>query len=566
MTDDTMLSPMARAMQEQVFAEATHMLQAGEFAMARDRYLTLTDRPELLAPCLHQLGLIAAAQGDVPRAFSLFRQALAVEPGLVMGYRSLAELQERTGAVPAAIGTMLNLGNVLKVRGRNDEAVSVYRHILERDPLSYAAAVNLGTTLAGLHQLEEATRQMLRGLRLYGRQYAGMAGFPDEVLALLPESARVGETPLPDGTPSGPFDMLEGALVTLGKLFKEQGHADAAVACYRRALQEAPGYALAHWNLAIVLLKLEEYREGWQEYEWRWRWPEFPEPHRALPMPVWQDEELTGRRILVWSEQGMGDTIQFLPLVSRLVEQGAEVVLEVPAALVRLFAFNLPDVQVIERSDHPDSVKSELVFDYTVPTMSLPHRLGLSVDELPLAQNYLRPLPEDEEAWGERIPSSPEPRVGLVWAGRPQHANDVFRSLPFEAMRALAETEGVRWYSLQVGPRSEELQRLASGQVIDLAPHLEDLGQTAAALARLDWVVAVDTAVAHLAGAMGVPAWVMLPRYGDWRWGDEGESSAWYPGLRLFRQQQSGEWETVVETVKAGLASPSGSDILADPK
>ncbi len=545
---------MDRAAQVPAFAEATRALQAGALDQARARYLALADQPALLAPCLHQLALIAAARNDAARAMTLLGQALAIEPGLMVGYRTLAGLQERAGAIPAAMGTLLSLGNALKARGRRQEALSVYRHVLERDPLHYGAAVNLGTTLAELHQAAEAIDLMMRGLRLYGRTMADMAGFPDALRARLPEGELPDETPLPDGRPSGPFEMLEGALTTLGKLFREQGHLDAAISCYRRALQEAPGYALAHWNLSIALLEAGEYEEGWREYEWRWRWPEFPEPRRALPAPLWQGEPLSGRRILVWSEQGLGDTMQFLSLVSRLVGQGAEVVLEVPQTLVRLFAANLPDLQVIQRSDHPDTVNSELPFDYAVPLMSLPQRFGLSVHALPLAQGYLQALPEDREAWRTRIGAQDGPRLGLVWAGRPQYANDARRSLPLAALQALMEIEGVRWYALQLGPRREDLARLPEGRVTDLAPYLDDFAQTAGALTQLDGVVTVDTSVAHLAGAMGVPAWVLLPRPGDWRWGEDGEDSAWYPSLRLCRQEEPGQWEAALAGVRDALA------------
>lgn len=545
---------MDRAAREPAFAEATRALQAGQLDRARAQYQALTDRPELLAPCLHQLALIAAARNEAARAMALLGQALAFEPGLMLGYRTLAGMQERAGLLPAAMATLLNLGNALKAQGRQDEAVSAYRHVLDREPLHYGAAVNLGTTLAESGQAAEATACLMRGLRLYGRRVAAMAGFPDALLALLPEGARPDEAELPDGQATGPFEMIEGALTTLGKLFREQGHPDAALACYRRALQEAPGYALAHWNLSIALLGLGEFDEGWREYEWRWRWPGFPEPRRALPIPLWQGETLNGRRILVWSEQGLGDTMQFLPLVSRLVGQGAEVVLEVPATLVRLFAANLPGLTVIERPDHPDTVNSRLAFDYAVPLMSLAQRLGLSTDALPLAQGYLHALPEDEEAWRTRIGAQRGPRIGLVWAGRPQYANDAMRSLPFAVMQELIGIGGVRWYSLQLGPRRGELARLPEGRVTDLAPHLEDFAETAAALTQLDGVVTVDTSVAHLAGAMGVPAWVLLPRPGDWRWGRDGEDSAWYPSLRLCRQEEPGRWEAVLAGVRDALA------------
>ncbi len=554
---------MDRAAQDPAFADATRRFEIGDFGAARAGYLQLADRPELLAPALCQLGRIAAAQGDVMRAIGLLQQALAVAPALLLGYRVLAELQVGAGRMTAAQSTLLTLGNTLKAQGREEEALSVYAEILAQDPLHYGAAVNLGTVLAGRARTGDALRYLLWGLCLGARRMAGLDDLVAQAMAEFPDVVVGPAGQLPAGAPTGVFGYIEGALTTLGGLCKAQGHYALALTFYRRAVDIAPGYALGHWNLALALLGAGAYDEGWREYEWRWHWPDFPETRRHLGVPVWQGESLVGCRILVWSEQGLGDTLQFVPLIDRLCAQGAEVALEVPDPLVRLLAANLPMVRVIPRADRPHTVKCELRFDYAIPLLSLPQRLDLTADTLPLARGYLKPLPEDTATWTARLPQEDRLRVGLVWAGRPQHTKDAQRSLPFAMLQSLAAETAVDWYALQLGARRSELERLPGRQISDLAPYLDDFGQTAAALARLDLVVTVDTSVAHLAGAMGVPAWVLLPEPCDWRWGQNGTSCAWYPFVRLFRQTRPGHWETVIAQVKMQLATLGMEDQVA---
>lgn len=534
--------PLDLALQQPAFAQAVRHYAAGALGEARNQFLALADGPELTAPCLYQLGLVAAVLNDPPRAMALLRHACSVDPGLMVAYRALAGLHDAAGQFPAANATLLNLGNALQSRGRLAEAEHVYKELIERGPLNYGAAVNLGTMYAHADRVPEAVSLLVRGLRLYGRSDPGIGRFMDTILNAVSGPEFPKEAFLPPGLPTGAPDMLEGALTSLGKALSELGHPAQAIACWRRAVPAAPGYALAHVNLSFALLAEGDFEEGWREYEWRWHWPENPEPRRRLPAPEWKGEPLEGRRILVWGEQGLGDTLQFLPLIEQLTRQGAETILEVPRALVRLLAFNLPGARLVERPNHPHTLNTDAALDYVVPTLSLPRILGLLRKDLPPATSYLRPRPEDLAAWIERLAEKGGPRVGLVWAGRPEHANDLKRSLPPDVLKAILEIDGVRWHGLQIGARRA-----------DLAGWIGDFADTAAAVAQLDAVVSVDTSVAHLAGALGKPCVVLLPRPCDSRWGRSGEGTAWYPSLRLLRQTRRGRWDAVVAEIKPAL-------------
>ncbi|APZ42468.1 tetratricopeptide repeat protein [Acidihalobacter ferrooxydans] len=532
-------------------AEARRRLQAGDLAGARALYLELIDQPQLTPLCLHDLGLVAALQGQHARAAGLFRQTLRLDPNRLEAYANLAVACEHSGDLPGLLAAWLEHGNALVNLGQRREAVELYRRLLDREPRHYAAAVNLGNSLAWLGEGEEAAHWLSHALHLLARTGAPLGALLEVIEARGGEAFPLDGQPPPDGLPVGPLDEGENALTTLARLLAERGFAEDALACHARIVQEVPGYAQGHWNYGLALLTEYDYARGWREYEWRWRWPEFPEFHRRLPLPVWPGGDPQGQHLLVWTEQGYGDAIQFLPLASRLLEQGARVTVETPQPLVRLFAANLPDIPVIARPERPDQpVEGE--FDAMVPLMGLPFRLNLRVDALPLATHYLKPLPEDQAVWAERLADRTGLKVGLVWAGRAAHTNDARRSLAFDALAPLLEIPGVSWHSLQVGPASRQIECLEA--VRDLAAQFKDFADTAAAIAALDLVIAVDTGVAHLAAAQGKPVWLLLPTPGDWRWGRETETTPWYPSVRIFRQARPGDWQETIARLRKALA------------
>ncbi len=539
------------------FGAALRRHDADDLAGARAAYLDLIDQPDLAALCLHQLGLIAAAKGEPARAAALFRSAIRLDPGQTLAYHNLHSSLDRMGDAAGAVAALIDLGCVLQNQGQHERAVPVYTQALARDPLCYAAYVNLGTGLAWLGQLPAATRHLLQAAELYGRLVPEVGLFGRRLASRLEGRIEgvAGATSLPPGNPTGAIEKIEDALTTLGNVLRKLNCAEEALACHRQSLSVAPGFALGHWNLSLALLSAGNFLAGWKEYEWRWQWDRFPEPRRILPAPLWRREPLEGKRILVWGEQGYGDILQFAPLVPRLAAQGAEVLFEVPTPLVRLLRQSLDGVRVIERPANPHSLSVDMPLDFVLPQMSLPERLGLTPQDLPLsATARLHPLPGDQQSWAKRLAAETRPKVGLVWAGRPEHAEDALRSMPFTLLRPLLANRRVAWQSLQIGPRAADLAQAEPGSIGDLAPQIGDFADTAAAIANLDLVIAVDTATAHLACGMGKPTWLLLPRVSDWRWSDEVVAGRWYPSLRIFRQAETGDWARLVDQVEAALA------------
>ncbi|MGB8601192.1 MAG: tetratricopeptide repeat protein [Rhizomicrobium sp.] len=533
------------------FAEAIHRHENGDLAGARVLYTNLIDQPQMTAPCLHQLGLIAAAQGEHARAADLFIRVTRLEPTLWVGYANLCAAFDRIGKAPEATAVLIDFACNLYRLHQYKEAEPVFRQVLAREPAGYVANANLGTCMAWLNNLDEAAALLIRAIRVYGRVAPEMATFVTELERHIDKDFLARIAPLPDGPVPNRTERVEDALTSLGKVLCDMGFEQAALLCHRMAATTAPGFALAHWNLALALLTRGDYQKGWAEYEWRWEWPEFPEPRRRLPAAPWRGEPLTGKRILVWGEQGFGDVMQFVPLVQHLAETAGEVLLEVQQPLQRLLAGSLTGVEVICHSGQPNAVATDKLLDYAVPLMSLQHRTRLVRESLPITINYLRADPADAPLWQNRMQTERPLRIGLVWATRPYP--DTRRAIPLRQLRPLFERTMVAWYSLQVGPQQQELSEEAIPGLTDLSPHIIDFADTAAAISQLDLVITVDTAVAHLAGAMGKPVWTLLRDVADWRWGHDRSITPWYPSMRLFRQTKGGNWDEVIRRVCKAL-------------
>ena len=534
------------------FAHALALHEAADLGGARTAYLNLIDQPQLTGLCLHQLGMLAAARGEHRVAADMFIRALRIDP-MPMAYANLRATQDLIGDAAGATATLIDLGCFLQQHHLQSEAVPVYRMVLQRDPLNYPAHANLGTALAWCGALPEAAWHLAHALALWARVFpvfqALIRQFP--AMGKTVDAASPFRVELPPGLPSGPLEKIEEVLTTCGKVFVELEMPDIGLACYWQSIAAAPGYALGHWNLAAELLTRMDFASGWAEYEWRWQWTGFPESNRFLGLPVWRGEPLAGKRVYVWGEQGLGDVMQFVPLATRLPALGAEVILEVPLGLVRLCAHSFPGLRVVPRPDSPHRLSFDGPIDYVVALMGLPLRLGLRAQELPLAHNYLQAPQNAAPAWLAPRGQTAKPRVGLVWAGQPKHANDNRRSLPAQMLPLLLQVDAVDWFSLTVGPRSSDMAGVPG--IVDVSGELKDFADTAQVVQHLDLVVTVDTGVAHLAGAMGKPTWLMLPKVGDWRWGRSGSTTPWYPATRIFRQTQTDDWVPVLNAVAAAL-------------
>ncbi|MEE3624407.1 tetratricopeptide repeat-containing glycosyltransferase family protein [Nitrospirillum sp. BR 11752] len=549
------------------FAQGLQLQSSGRTAEARQVFLQLTERPELTAPSLHQLGVMAAYEGDNLRAAGLFEHALKIEPGETLYYCSLGTVFERMGDLPHAAGIMVNLAVMLQTRGQHADAIPLYRRILALSPLNYSAWVNMGTGLAWMGQSREAVVPLIVGVILFGRVLPEARDLGklliEEIGDRLPELTAALAT-LPEGMPDGRLERLEEVLQTLDKALRTAGFIDATVMALDVALKLAPGNALARWNHSLACLARGDFATGWADYEWRWVWDQFPEPRRILAASQWRGEELAGKRIYVWGEQGFGDILQFAPLARILMDRHApaEVVLEVSSPLVGILGIALArlGIRVVSRPDNPHRFGVEEAFDYHIPLLSLPHMLSLRVPDLPLMPGWLV-LPEEQVARGRGLlpPPSGKRRIGVVWAGRPQHSEDARRSLPLAHLGAVLDAiPDAEWFSLQVGPRAGDALAF-KGRLHDLSPQLKDFIDTAAIIANLDHVVAVDTGVGHLAGCMGKPVSLLLAHSVDWRWGIGDTTSPWYPNHRIHRQPALGDWPGVIASLRAEHAQPAAA-------
>ena len=458
-------------------------------------------------------------------------------------HRHAAELLKRSIAIaPDSARTHNNLGIALSSLGKPDEAIECFRRAVALDPNLADAHANLGRVLQDQKRFDEAVVSLREAGALRPDDAAvigklGTVQFAQDNLGEAAESFRRALALNPN--------MAE-AENYLGLICRAEGRPPEAIEHFRRAIAYRPDFGSAHFNLGVAQLILGDFANGWREYEWRWQTAKAP--LRKLPQPLWTGEDLAGRTILLHHEQGLGDTIQFMRYAPMVAARGARIVLELQPALVRLAAGFQSAMEVVSAGNPLPAL------DFHCPLLSLPERFATDLETIPLAIPYLVPEPEAMVRWRHQLPPGAELKIGVAWAGNPTHQDDRNRSLPIERLLPLFKVPGLRWFGLQVGERAGDIGRLPGGAITDLSRHLTDLAETAAALANLDLVIAVDTSVAHLTGALGRPAWVLLPFSPDWRWMLGRDDSPWYPSLRLFRQERRGDWDAVVERVKGALA------------
>ncbi len=480
-----------------------------------------------------------AALAALQRAVALAPDSARAQYHLGNALQRLDRHQEAEGCYRAALArapgfgnALNNLGNTLRSLGRDEEAIACFRAVLEHAPDHVPSLYNLGRSLARLGRLEEAESSLR----------AAIAG------PVRPaERHRLAEV----------HDSLAAVLI-------EQGRDLEALAETRTGLRINPAQPLAEWNESLMLLRLGRFAEAWPKYERRWELPGFREgaeadkPPPAVPLP----DALAGKRVLLRGEQGRGDVIQFARYAPLLARCAAGVTLAVFPDLVRLMQ-SLAGVNAIADDAEPPAHDAE------ASLLSLPLAFGTELGSIPAACPYLAPDPALRAAWGERLGlPSPSPcgrglgegsrrkfpRIGLCWRGS-QHIPE--RSIPLSLLAPLLAVPGVAFHAVQVGAESDRALLAAHG-VVDHGPALSDFADTAALLSWMDLVISIDTALAHLAGALGLPTWILLRRNADWRWLLHREDTPWYPTARLFRQAADGTWPAVIERVAAALADRPG--------
>ena len=425
-----------------------------------------------------------------------------------------AAMQDYTRAIrldPGFADAYGNMGVALRILGRHGAAIACYRRALALGPDNAGVRSNLGNALRDMDRHAEALVAHERAVEL---------------------------------DPAAPDVHYN-----LGLVLRDVGRFEDALAALDAAISLRAGYADYRWDRALTLLQMGDLKRGFSEYEWRWKLK--ASPPRRFDSPAWDGSDLEGRTILLFQEQGLGDMIQFCRYAALVKDRGGTVILETKPELVRLMSTVAGVDKVVTR----DTALPR--FDVQAPVLSLPRIFATTLETVPNRVPYLA-APELHNLHLPRARGS-NFRVGIVWAGSPTQANDRRRSCPVDQFLALMGLAGVEFFSLQKGEAAKQLQGAASGALVtDLGGRLGDFADTAAVVDQLDLVIAVDTAVVHLAGALGRPVWMLLSYTGDWRLPAGREDSPWYPTMRVFQQERPGDWDGVMNTVLADLEKTVG--------
>jgi tetratricopeptide (TPR) repeat protein len=504
----------------QAFNNAVSAYNAGKLADAgRLCEQIISAQPDHF-DALHVLAVVQGALGKRDQALANYDRALAIQPGHA--------------------DALNNRGSILLASNRLDEALESYDRALAARPNFPEALSNRSSALEKLNRLDEALASCDRALvlrpdfvdALYNRgnvlkalkHYDDAMASYDRAIALRPGHAD--------------------AHNNRGQILRELQRYDEALACYDRALALQPQNIMAHCNAAALRLLLGDFGRGWADYEWRWMKESVVLANRMFPQPLWRGEDIAGKTILLHSEQGFGDTIQFCRYVPLVAARGAKVILEVQRPLHALMTGLAGAAQVISKGDPLPE------FDTHCPLLSLPLASGTTLETIPSAKAYLAAPAQRSIDWQTRLGAKQRPRIGLAWSGNAGHERDRERSIGLSAFLPLLET-GAAIVSLQKDVRAADAITLKECRdIVHAGEQLGDFFDTAALMSQLDLIVSVDTSVAHLAGALGKPVWILLTHAPDWRWLLNRDDSPWYPTARLFRQDATRSWDSVIARVR----------------
>jgi tetratricopeptide (TPR) repeat protein len=577
---------------DNLLRQAVTLQQNGALADAEELYREILAARPRHFDALQLLGALSLQAGHIEEGAELLKKALTVNGMQAPIHSNLAfalnALDQHEAALAAANRALAikpgfpdalnNRGMALAALGRPLDALASFEKAITAQPDFPEAWNNRSCALRDLGQPVDAIASCDRALALrpdYAEAWSNRGN-------ALSDMNRPAEAQASYERALAASGKLTDAWNNLGLAFVDQNRHDDALTCYERALALAPDAAETHWNRALCLLQMGRFEAGWVEYEWRWERKRIKAGKCAFDAPLWLGQTpLDGKTILLYAEQGLGDTLQFCRYASLVAQQGARVILEVQPELVRLVSRLQGVAQIVEAGEPLPP------FDCHCPLLSLPLALGTNMATIPGKTPYLFADAEDSERFRERIDgidstgaSAGDTRtlkVGLAWAGgaRPHvpelRKNDARRSLAFEQLAPLVDVGGVQFFSLQKGPPAEQLDAArerhpASRLVIDWTDELHDFADTAALVDNLDLVISVDTSTAHLAGAMNKPVWVLNRLDTCWRWMLERSDSPWYPSVRLFRQPSLGNWGSVINAVAHALTERVAAMTSNDPE
>lgn len=494
---------------DELLRRGAEFQRAAEHGKAEDSFReALVRQPEnaaalqMLADALGVRGYAHQERGELDAAIECYLEALALAPANAPG---LAQAQIHN-----------NLGNAYRGLGRAGEAIAAFRAAIAVDAGLAEAHLNLGTALHLAGDAKQAAAHYRTALQRW------------------PELAQ--------------------AALNLGLLLEGDGDPQGAMESYRSAIAAKADFAEAHFNYALQLLLTGDFARGWEEYEWRLRLPELQPFWPYAERPRWDGADLHGKVILLYAEQGFGDTLQFVRYVPLVAERGGKVIVSCRSQLRTLFE------QAMWNSSVVDTSEPSPAFDICCALPSLPRIFGTTHATIPARIPYLHADAGKAARWQARLAADGIAlKVGLVWATDARSRIALLKSLSLDMFQPLAAIPGVIFYSLQKGPAAAEAARAPKGmRLVDVARELEDFSDTAALISQLDLVVTIDTAVAHLAGAMGKPVWTLTHWPPDWRWLVGRDDSPWYPTMRLFRRAQTDTWSDVILRVGQALQSLAG--------
>jgi tetratricopeptide (TPR) repeat protein len=513
---------------DEQLASALAYFRAGRYDKAETIYKKILKKDAENIGALHMLGLLAQKNGRPERAIQLLIKAAKLDPRrpeiLCDLGNTFKTLERHKDAIKAhrMVLTMLpnspeahsNLGSAYKAAGKAGKAVICFESALKMRPKDVELKYNLGNGLVASERYEEA-EEILRQV-VYEK--------PDHIQAQINLSAAL----------------------------KEQGRYDAATRRYQKAIAAVPDSAEAHWNHGLTLLAMGNYADGWDEYEWRTLLPGFA--MQAMDRPQWQGEDLDGRTLLVHAEQGLGDTLQFIRYLSFLRNTDGEVIFACPDRLIPLVQGFAADIRVVP-------LNKKVPHEVQAPLMSLPRLFHETLPFEPQGGRYLDPEPDRVAHWADQLGAGAARRIGICWQGSTGYRNDGRRSIPLLNFEPLARIDNIELVSLQQGEGTEQIAEMPwRDRITDLTADMDHDGaftDTLAVMASLDLVVTSDTAIAHLAGAAGIPVFMALCHLPDWRWSLKGQSSPWYSSMRLFRQETAGDWTSVFNQI--ATATTEGS-------
>jgi tetratricopeptide (TPR) repeat protein len=567
---------------EQDAAVAQQLHQAGDYAKAETSIQRIIQREPAQPALWFMLGMAQQSQGKTPGAVESYRHTTRLDPkhadawtNLGICLARLRQLPEAVTALHQAVQTSPghakahnNLGVALAELGRGDEALACWREAVRLEPGYAEGHFNLAVALADRGKGDEAIAGYKRALALkpdYAEAYNNLGwtlkdlGRPGEAVAhlrqavlLRPEYVEAHNNLGLALAELGRFDdavhCYDRALglrpgdadvhANLAAALAVMDRPDEALACYEQAMWLKPDQAEIRWNRSLMLLQLGRYEEGWREYEWRWKRKNAVHPR--FEQPMWDGSPLVGKTILLWSEQGLGDIIQFCRYANVVKRMGGTVILQILPPLVPLLSTcQGADRVIAEGETLPD-------FDVQAPFLGLPRLCGTTLETIPADIPYLTPDENLVAAWRERIGQEPGFKIGIAWQGNPKHRWDRHRSFPLRLFEPISRTANVRLYSLQKGPGCEQLKANTAFPVVEF-DDLDAAGgfrDTAALMNSLDLVITCDSVLVHLAGALGVDCFVALAKQSDWRWLREADTTPWYPSARLFRQRMLGDWKS----------------------